>query len=111
VAIGLVTTAITLGLARLGAWVEPELWIYDHVVGWLAASTPSRYVTVVGITEADLARFGDPVDDATIARALRMAASADAFAVGLDLYRDRSAGNGRADLALVARAYPNVAFV
>lgn len=110
-AIALVTTAIALGLAKVGAWVGPELWIYDHAVGWLAASSPSRYVTIIGITETDLARFGDPVDDATIAQALRMAAAADAAAVGLDLYRDRPAGNGRADLALVARAHPNVTFV
>ena len=47
-------------------------------------------ITVVGINEADLERFGWPLDDSLLCSALQRIDALGAKAIGLDLYRDQA---------------------
>ena len=47
-------------------------------------------ITVVGINEADIKRYGWPLDDTLLCRALQQLNTLGASAIGLDLYRDQA---------------------
>ena len=47
-------------------------------------------ITVVGINEADIKRFGWPLDDTLLCGALKQLDTYGASAIGLDLYRDQA---------------------
>jgi len=47
-------------------------------------------ITVVGINEADIKRYGWPLDDSLLCRALQRLDELGAKAIGLDLYRDQA---------------------
>ena len=47
-------------------------------------------ITMIGINEADIKRFGWPLDDTFLCRALKQLDALGASAIGLDLYRDQA---------------------
>ena len=47
-------------------------------------------ITVIGINEADIERYGWPLDDTLLCRALKQLDTLGASAIGLDLYRDQA---------------------
>ena len=47
-------------------------------------------ITVIGINEADIKRYGWPLDDSLLCRALQRLDDLGAKAIGLDLYRDQA---------------------
>ena len=47
-------------------------------------------ITMIGINEADIKRFGWPLDDTLLCRALKQLDALGASAIGLDLYRDQA---------------------
>jgi adenylate cyclase len=78
------------GVRGLGALEDPELLAYDLMVVARAAKTPpgASRVALVAIDDADILRWGWPLTDALLARALeRLQAGAPAM-IGIDLYRD-----------------------
>jgi len=88
--------AATLGIGVAGAvsaarstgWLEGlELAGYDRLVRWQAEGEPSQRVAVVRIREQDLARYGHPLPDAVLVRALERIAEQSPRAIGVDLYR------------------------
>ncbi|MCB1878363.1 MAG: adenylate/guanylate cyclase domain-containing protein [Chromatiales bacterium] len=100
-----VSLFVVLWIARSFGWLQPlELWAYDQTIRWQPAPHgPQSPVTVVGITEEDLNRFGYPISDELLTQALDTLLKAGASAIGVDLYRDLPVPPGREALGTLAR--------
>src|SRR5262245_53302986 len=72
-----------------GAMERLELMTYDVGVTWRAQAATDPGIVVVGITEADLARNGWPINDGLLADLVTQLRSAGARVVAVDLWRDR----------------------
>jgi adenylate cyclase len=112
-AAALAAALIVVGLRELGILQPVELWAYDRTLAARVALTgrAAADVVVVGVDEAALQRFGDPVRDEVLADALRNIAADAPVAVGLDLFRDLAVPPGTAELAEVLRATPSLVAV
>jgi adenylate cyclase len=113
--LGLFSFALLFAIRAAGLLAPLELRLYDQYVRWRAAlhggaGAPER-VVLVQITEADIARFGHPIPDLELAAVLGNLSRLGPRAIGVDLYRDRPIGQGQAQLAAVAEANPNLAFI
>ncbi len=103
--LALAAALLVTGL-REAAWLQPlELWAYDRKlalrIGLTGAGEPG--VVVVGIDEAALQRYGDPVADGVLAHALAAIAADRPTAIGLDLFRDLAVRPGTAALEQLFR--------
>jgi adenylate cyclase len=88
--ISLIVLGALLGLRARGLLQRPELIFYDFFVRQRAQdkmAADSRIV-ICGMTEADLVKYGHPLDDAKLATLLEKIAAAGPCVVGLDIYRD-----------------------
>jgi adenylate cyclase len=77
-------------LLRAGGFLESlELGAYDRLIRLrpLAGARPAP-IALVRIVEADIRRFGHPLCDALLARAIERLLAASPRVVGVDLYRD-----------------------
>ena len=107
---GALAVAVFLAVAaarQLGVLQPLELSIYDR---WLVARakalpTDDR-VALVGATEEDIARFGWPASDATLASILEKTFVQKPAAVGLDIYRDTPRPPGSGAFNALIRAQP-----
>jgi len=88
--ISLLTLGAVLGLRALGWLQRPELILYDHFVRQRAhrQAPADPRIVICGMTDADLVKYGHPLDDAKLADLLEKIAGAGPCVVGLDLYRD-----------------------
>jgi len=84
----LLVLSAVLGLREYGALARAELTLYDWILRMRPATPVDARVLVVSETEADLQRFGHPLPDAVLARALRILLQEGAAVVGVDKYRD-----------------------
>lgn len=87
VLLGAVVACLAIGAHWLGVTQRFELQLQDRLVGLLSRDTPEPVVTMIWITETDIARYGHPISDTALAKALRLAAAAGPTAIGVDLYR------------------------
>lgn len=84
---------ILLAIDRTGVAESLNLKLYDLITTLRPApSAASLPIGIVGIDEADIKRFGWPIDDRLLCRALDRLLQSGVRAVGLDLYRDRGVG-------------------
>ena len=73
-----------------------NLLVYDLAINLRNRSNDARAeeltwpITVVGINEDDIKRYGWPLDDTLLCRALKQLDGLGASAIGLDLYRDQA---------------------
>ena len=104
------TASVALAcLAQSGISEALDLRLYDAVSNGSNRSSQTRHpITVVGIDEGDISRYGWPIDDAVLCRAIDHALQADAAAIGLDLYRDQGVGQGQACLRERIQRHPNL---
>jgi adenylate cyclase len=113
-ALGFIVFLLLSGIRALG-WLQPlELAAYDLYVrgrAQLAAPAADSPILIVRVREEDIGRFRHPLEDGTLARALRTILSQAPRAVGVDVYRTFPVGSGRAELEAIARDDPRVAFV
>ena len=88
--ISLLTLGILLGLRARGWLQRPELIVYDHFVRKRAdrGAPADPRIVICGMTEADLVKYGHPLDDAKLADLLEKIAAAGPCVMGLDIYRD-----------------------
>lgn len=92
-----VAAVLLLGLQKTGIAEALDLLLYDLVTTMRPAPSGSALpITLVGIEEKDIARFGWPIDDALLCRAIDRLRAEGAVAIGLDIYRDTGVG-GRQD--------------
>lgn len=92
-----------ISLARSRGWLQfLELRAYDLLVALQPKDTSnSDKFIVVGMSDADIDRIGYPMADAVMADIVQKALDGGARAVGIDIYRDKPAGEGRAELLKV----------
>ena len=67
--------------------------------------TPIR---LIGISEADIQRYGWPINDQLLAEALERLNQAGTRAIGLDLYRDRPVEPGHQDFKTAIQDNPRL---
>lgn len=93
--------AAVLALRAPGALEDQELLAYDLMTvarASLGAKAPAR-VTVVGVDDADILRWGWPLSDERLAQAIGRIRAASPSAIGIDLYRDIAYPPGSVQLA------------
>jgi len=92
----LVAEAVDLQLYDLATWLRPRP---------TPRPTP---VSLIGISELDIAAYGWPIDDRLLCEAIERLSVAGATAIGLDLYRDRGVGPQQECLRQEARTNPRL---
>jgi adenylate cyclase len=101
--------AAVAGLRALGVFELLELPVYDLLVRRrMEPDAGALPVTIVRIREADHERYGFPLDDETLARALEHLLAAGPRAIGIDLYRNLPEPPGTETLRKVWRASPRI---
>jgi adenylate cyclase len=89
-------------IVHLGGVEAAELALHDRLIAWRATGQKcSDQIVVVGITEADIQRYGWPLSDQLLADSITKLLSAGASVVGVDLYRDLPVGVGAEQLKKV----------
>jgi adenylate cyclase len=114
-AIGAAVAAAVWLLRMTGLLQGAELAAYDAFSAWRAAapSAPPP-IALVRIREEEIAKYGHPLPDAVLARALERIEAAQARAIGVDLYRVAPvAGASQEGWQALARAAsnPRVVFI
>lgn len=109
VALG-IAAAVLINTLRGSGFLEPlELMAYDHYLRATTASrTPRDRVVLVGATDADLDRWGWPLSDRLLARALEKLLAHSPAAIGIDLYRDAPRGEGETEFRQVMLGNPHI---
>ncbi|MEM9118947.1 MAG: EAL domain-containing protein [Cyanobacteria bacterium P01_F01_bin.56] len=82
----LAMTLIT-GAKALGGLQRFELFIYDSLVRLKADQGLDSRLTIVGINETDIQKYGHPLSDAEVANVLSIIQRHNPKVVGLDIYR------------------------
>ncbi|KAM3110059.1 CHASE2 domain-containing protein [Phormidesmis sp. 146-33] len=101
-------TAIVL-LVRLSGSLQFLEWaMFDHWVRLRPSEARETRITLVGVTESDVQRYGTPLTDETLAAVLEKLKQHQPAAIGLDLYRDIPVGKGYDRLVKVFRSTPNL---
>ena len=104
--IGLLVLA---GLSASGISETLNLLLYDVSLNLRTApSGRSTPVRLIGIDEADIRRYGWPLDDHLLTQAVQQLSRDGALAIGIDLYRDRGMGQGAEELRQELRRNPKV---
>ncbi|WP_036489486.1 CHASE2 domain-containing protein [Myxosarcina sp. GI1] len=70
------------------------------------SSEPS--VIIVAMTETDIARYGFPLEDITLAKTLKEIKRQNPSAIGLDLHRNDSVGHGKTQLERIYQTTKNL---
>lgn len=98
--LGLGAILFCLGLRSWG-WLEgAELSIYDRwVKARIGDAQGESPVVLISIGEQEFQRYGYPIPDAVLARAIDALTEAGVSAIGIDLYRDGPASGSAEDLA------------
>ena len=93
----------TLGLLQPFEWA-----ILDEFFRWRPREPVDERITIVGINEADLQKYGYPISDKLLAELLYDLQSFKPRAIGLDIYRDLPALPGNAELLEAFKTIPNL---
>ncbi len=89
-----IATLLTMGGRSLG-WLQVVEWqAYDALMRMRPVEGIDERMLVVEATEEDLGEFGFPVPDTVLAQAIEVLKKQQPQAIGLDIYRDRSVGEG-----------------
>jgi CHASE2 domain-containing sensor protein/predicted Ser/Thr protein kinase len=91
-AIATLVSGAVLGIKELGLWEAGELAAYDQATRWRSNEATDQRVLVIGITEADIGKYQDPLPDGTLNQALNKLIEAEVAAIGLDIVRDQASG-------------------
>ena len=89
-------TGLLVALQQSPLVETANLLVYDLAINLRNRSSDGEAkdlkwpITVVGINEADIKRYGWPLDDTLLCRALQQLNTLGASAIGLDLYRDQA---------------------
>ncbi len=102
-----VTIAI-LTIRSLGLLQSFEWAILDEFMRWRPREPVDERITIVGINETDLQKYGYPISDKLLAELLENLHSFQPRAIGLDIYRDLPSEPGYAELVEAFRTIPNL---
>ena len=109
IAPSLVGALLLLGLDRSGMAESIDLLLYDLVISQRPAAPGSTLpITLIGISEADIQRYGWPIDDGLFCQAIDRLTAGGASVIGFDIYRDRGVGQEQACLRQRFRTNPKL---
>jgi CHASE2 domain-containing sensor protein len=93
-------TGLVMGMRSLGLLQSWELKAFDQMMRLRPAENPDPRLLIVKITAEDIKKLGGeyPLHDRTVLRLLKKLEEHQPRVIGLDFYRDRPHGEGRADL-------------
>src|SRR5438270_4584927 len=104
--------AFVAGARELGLFQSAEFLAYDKFLLWRSgAATTDPRISIVEITENDIAKYDFPIPDNLLAKLLETIATAKPVAIGLDIYRDVAVprdGSQLAELNRVLRQNQNI---
>ena len=101
-------SAIVILLRLSGGLQSLELAMFDQWVRSRPVEPRESHITIVGITESDVQRYGTPLTDEKLAEVLEKLKQYEPTAIGLDLYRDIPVGKGYDRLVNVFKSTPNL---
>lgn len=120
---GLVLVAV-VGLWRFGKLQFLELKLYDLALRLQTkAPTEDSRVTIIGVNDRDVIKYGWPLNDSRLAKLLTRLEASGPRAIGVDLYRDlpeprmgtelgeQKDGELLAELNVTLTNYPNIVFI
>lgn len=97
------------GLAHSGITESVDLLIYDGITSLKPITKAKQQpITIIGISEKDIAHYGWPINDSVLCQVIRNASKAGATAIGIDLYRDQGVGTQRECLSELVQSDPKV---
>jgi CHASE2 domain-containing sensor protein len=96
----LAVTSLVMGMRSLGLLQSSELKAFDQMMQLRPAEKPDPRLLIVNVTAEDIKKLGGeyPLQDKTMLRLLKKLEEYQPRVIGLDIYRDRPEGEGRADL-------------
>ncbi|MDP8934632.1 MAG: CHASE2 domain-containing protein, partial [Cyanobacteriota bacterium] len=98
--LAIATAAVSvMGARSLGLLQIWELQAFDQLMRLRPAESSDSRLLVVEATETDINKYGFPLPDATIAKAVGKLAQYGAQTIALDIFRDRPLGPGYGALA------------
>jgi adenylate cyclase len=104
-----VAALVVLALRASGIAETGSLLLYDLVtVKRPAPSGATTPITLIGITEKDIATYGWPIDDRLLCEAIDRLSRDGARAIALDIYRDQGVGPRQECLRQRARTNPKL---
>ncbi|MDB9524875.1 EAL domain-containing protein [Oscillatoria sp. CS-180] len=83
----LVAATFVTGIKKLGGLQRFELFIFDSLVRLKADEGTDSRLVIIGITEADIQKYGHPLSDQSVADILAGIQRHNPKVVGLDIYR------------------------
>ena len=100
---------VLLGLVHSGVIETLDLLLYDAVTTLRpTASARQLPIAIVGIEDSDIRRYGWPIDDGVLCRAIQNIRAHGARAIGLDLYRDQGVGAQKGCLPQLMQQEPRL---
>lgn len=109
IAPSLVGALLLLALDRSGLAESVDLLLYDLVISRRPAAPGSTLpITLIGVSEADIQRYGWPIDDGLFCQAIDRLTADGASVIGFDIYRDRGVGQEQACLRQRFRTNPKL---
>jgi adenylate cyclase len=81
-------TILVLLIRSLGGFQGFELRMLDYFFRWRPLEARDQRITIVGVSEQDLQKYGHPINDDILATLLETIAAEEPRAIGLDVYRD-----------------------
>lgn len=98
--VGSITTGLVIGARLLGILQPLEIQAFDQFLRWRPAEPIDERMLIVEVTETDVDQLGGeyPLHDDTMLELLQKLDAHNPAMIGIDIYRDRAEGEGRADL-------------
>ncbi|MGD1806441.1 CHASE2 domain-containing protein [Dapis sp. BLCC M126] len=100
---GIVILLRSLGLLQTWEWA-----LYDNFFRLRPTEPLDTRIVIVGIDEADLQKYGHPINDGLLAELLYKLNSLQPRAIGLDIYRDLPQQPGHQQLVTALENIPNI---
>lgn len=96
----LAVTGLVMGARSLGLLQSWELKTFDQMMQLRPVEPPDPRLLIVKVTAEDIDKLGGeyPLSDRTMLRLLQKLEAYQPRVIGLDIYRDRPEGEGRAEL-------------
>lgn len=107
----LTSSAVTIGVIAIRSFglLQGFEWaLLDEFFQWRPREAVDERITIVGVNETDLQKYGYPISDKKLAELLQNLHSLKPRAIGLDIYRDLPAGDGKEELAEAFETIPNL---
>jgi CHASE2 domain-containing sensor protein/two-component sensor histidine kinase len=101
---------VGVAIARLTGSLQTLEWMaFDRLLQLRPIESADDRIVIVGINERDIKQVGKyPIPDRELAKLLQTLQSYQPRAIGLDLFRDASAGTERAELSQVLKHSSNI---